>query len=229
MILTALCGSAKRLNDKVLNRPYADNRAWHLGFSVGIHTQSLSFTHMGEPVSDTGETWYVEQPDYSPGFCVNGLVDLRLNNYFNVRFTPGLYFGNKVLKITDVTGTADPVSQNVKSTMVVLPFDLKYSSVRYRNARPYVTAGVMPTFDVGKRRSDFFQFKKMDCFLTVGLGCDFYLPYFKFIPELKFCFGLADVLRHDRPDLVDDPTMLKYTQSVRRATSKMFVLTFYFE
>ncbi len=63
----------------------------------------------------------------------------------------------------------------------------------------------------------------------MGFGCDFYLPFFKLIPEVKFCFGLTDLLRHDRPDLADDPSMLKYTQSVRRAASKMFVLTFYFE
>ncbi len=117
----------------------------------------------------------------------------------------------------------------MKSTLVVLPFDLKFSSMRYRNSRPYVTAGVMPTFDVSKRRSDIFQFNVADCFLTVGFGCDFYLPFFKLIPEVKFCFGLTDLLRHDRPDLADDPSMLKYTQSVRRAASKMFVLTFYFE
>ena len=70
-------------------------------------------------------------------------------------------------------------TQNVKSTLVVLPFDLKFSSMRYRNSRPYVTAGVMPTFDVSKRRSDIFQFNVADCFLTVGFGCDFYLPFFK--------------------------------------------------
>lgn len=210
-----------------MNRPYADHRAWHLGFSVGVHTQSLSFSHTGL-VTDQGETWFVEQPSYSPGFCVNGLIDLRLNSYFNVRFTPGLCFGNKVLRIHDTTAGATE-TQNVKSTLVVLPFDLKFSSMRYRNSRPYVTAGVMPTFDVSKRRSDIFQFNVADCFLTVGFGCDFYLPFFKLIPEVKFCFGLTDLLRHDRPDLADDPSMLKYTQSVRRAASKMFVLTFYFE
>ena len=204
---TVLCGSAKRLNDKVMNRPYADHRAWHLGFSVGVHTQSLSFSHTGL-VTDQGETWFVEQPSYSPGFCVNGLIDLRLNSYFNVRFTPGLYFGNKVLRIHDTTAGATE-TQNVKSTLVVLPFDLKFSSRRYRNSRPNVNVA--------------------DCFLTVGFGCDFYLPFFKLIPEVKFCFGLTDLLRHDRPDLADDPSMLKYTQSVRRAASKMFVLTFYFE
>lgn len=88
----------------------------------------------------------------------------------------------------------------------------------------------MPTFDVGKRRSsELLHLSKFDTFLTVGFGLDTYFPYFKFIPEVKFCFGLADVLRHDRPDLDDDPATLKFTNALDRVTSKMIVLTFYFE
>ena len=98
-----------------------------------------------------------------------------------------------------------------------------------RNARPYVTAGVMPTFNVTKQNGDFLRTKPTDFFLTAGMGCDFYLPYFKFIPEVKFCFGLTDVIDHKRPDLEDEPGMMKITQSLKRAVSRMVVLTFYFE
>lgn len=87
----------------------------------------------------------------------------------------------------------------------------------------------MPAFDVAKKRSDILQLKTSDLYLSVGFGCDFYLPYFKLNPEIKFCFGLSDVLAHDRPDLVDDPQKFKFTQSLTKATSKMVVLTFYFE
>ncbi len=219
--------AAQRLNDKLLNRPYADMRKWHLGFSVGVHTQDLKFTHSGF-VSENGETWFMEQPSFSPGFCVNGLIDFRLNDYFSVRFTPGMYFGNKVVKMYDTTG-GNHASQNIKSAYVVLPLDLKYSAQRFRNVRPYLTTGVMPTFDVAKKRSDYLKLKSADFFLTVGLGCDFYLPYFKLNPEIKFCFGLTDVIQHDRPDLVDEPDKLKMTQSLKKATSQMVVLTFYFE
>ena len=37
--------------------------------------------------------------------------------------------------------------------------------------------------------------------LEVGMGCDLYLPFFKLIPELKFCFGLGNILRKNRNDL----------------------------
>lgn len=219
--------AGQQLNDKLLNRPYADLRKWHLGFSVGVHTENLKFNHNGF-VTDGGESWFLEQPSYSPGFCVNGLFEVRLNNYFSVRVSPGMYFGNREIRMREAnTGATE--RQNVKSAFVVMPIDLKFASQRYRNARPYVLGGIMPAFDVSKKRSDFLKLKTTDMYLSVGFGCDFYLPYFKFIPELKFCFGLTDVLEHKRPDLTDEPDKQKFTQSIRKATSQMVVLTFYFE
>ena len=217
----------QRLNDKLLNRPYADNRKWHLGFSVGVHTQDLTFTHNGL-YTESGEQWFVEQPAFSPGFCVNGLVEMRLSTYFSLRFTPGLYFGNREIKMRDaVTGATE--KQNLKSTFVVAPIDLKFASQRYRNCRPYVVAGVMPAFDVSRKNGDFIKLKNTDCYLSVGFGCDFYLPYFKLNPEIKFCFGLTDVLQKKRPDLIEEPDKLKFTESLTKATSQLVVLTFYFE
>lgn len=219
--------SARTFNDKVINRPYADQRPWHLGFSVGLFASDLMFTHNGL-VTESGEQWRLDQPNYQPGFCVNGLFNLRLNDYFSVRFTPGMYFGSRDISMLDVNNGGKE-RQNIKSTYVVLPVDLKYSAMRWRNARPYLVAGVLPAIDVSKKRSDILQLKSGDMMLSVGFGFDFYLPYFKFSPELKFCFGLTDVLQHERPDLADNPDKFKYTQSLSKAVSKMFVLTFYFE
>lgn len=228
--LTASTGlSAQNFNDKLMNRPYADLRPWHLGFSVGLHTEDLRFSHNGF-VTEQGETWFMEQPSFSPGFCVNGLIDLRLGTYFSLRFTPGMYFGNREITMVNTSDAETPrLKQNIKSAFVVLPLDLKFNAQRYRNLRPYMLAGVMPAFDVAKKRTDYLRLKSSDLYLEVGFGCDFYLPYFKFAPEIKFCFGVGDIIGHDRPDLADDPDMFKITQSLKRATSQMVVLTFYFE
>lgn len=87
----------------------------------------------------------------------------------------------------------------------------------------------MPTVNVTRQSGDYLRTKPFDFFLTCGFGCDFYLPYFKFNPEVKFCFGLGDTLEHDRPDISEEPDKLKITQSLRRAVSRMVVFTFYFE
>ena len=214
-------------NDFIYNRPYADQKKLHLGFSVGMHFQDLKFTHNGKPSPD-GENWYAEVPGYSPGFCVNVLAALRLHPNFNLRLSPGMYFGNK--NVTMIEGNSGIThEQNVKTPYVVLPLDLKISGDRYRNTRPYVTAGVMAAIDVSKKRPDYLQFNNSDFYLTLGLGCDFYLPFFKLNPEVKFCFGLTDILKHDRPDLADDPETIKITNALSKVKSNMIVLTFYFE
>lgn len=230
--------------EKLYNRPYADGKLLHLGFSVGAHFQDLSFTHNGF-VSPDGQRWVAEVPSFSPGFCVNVLGDLRLNRYMNLRLTPGMYFGSKTVKMMDYNaigaggetpkpgedGNVVPVNatQDIKSAYVVVPLDLKVSGDRLANCRPYVTVGAMASFDVSKKRSDYLMFNPADAYLTIGLGCDFYLPFFKFIPEIKFCFGLTDILKHNRPDLDLDPDTFKMTQSLSKVKSNMVVINFYFE
>lgn len=224
--LLGYSAAAQDLNNKLMNRPYADLRPWHLGFGVGLHTQDLQFTHNGAIIN--GETWFVEQPGFSPGFTVNGLLDVRLNDFFNFRFTPGLSFGNRDLRMRE-ENTGEILKQNLKTAYLMFPLDLKFGAVRYRNMRPYLIGGIMPTINLTRKNGEYIKLKPADFYLSAGFGCDFYLPYFKLIPELKFCFGLTDVLEHDRPDLDDDPTREKITQSLKKATSMMVVLTFYFE
>lgn len=227
MLLFGASEAFSKPRDKIMNRPYADLKRWHLGFSVGTHVQDLDFTHNGFQTPEGGQ-WFVEVPTFDPGICVNVLADLRLHKYFNLRFTPGMYFGSKGVQFRDhVTGAVE--HQDVKTAYVVTPLDLKISGDRLHNSRPYVTLGAMGTFDVSKKRSEFLQFNSTDLYLSIGLGCDFYLPFFKLNPEIKFCFGLTDILKHDRPDLDENPEMLKITQSLSKVKSKMFVLTFYFE
>ncbi len=219
--------NGQQLNDKLLNRPYADLRRWHLGFSVGLHTQDIRFTHNGY-ITPEGESWFMELPSFQPGFNVSGLFDMRLSDHFNLRFSPGLYFGNRNIVFKEAN-TGDEVKQNLKSTYLMFPIDIKFSALRYRNLRPYVTAGVMPALNLTRKSGEYIKLKSSDFYLTCGFGCDLYLPYFKLIPEVKFCFGLIDVVDHERPDLTDDPAKQKFTQSIKKAVSSMVVFSFYFE
>ena len=222
-------------NDMVLNRLYADRKMIHYGFSVGVHFQDLSLTNNGF-ITDDGEQWWADIPNHSPGFCVNVLADLRLGTHLNLRFSPGMYFGNKVVHYRNSLG--DPANpdvtrlrqtQNIKSTFVVLPLDLKVSALRHHNLRPYFVGGAMAVFNVGKERGEQIKVKGSDVMLTLGLGCDFYLPYFKFCPEVKFCFGLKNLLQRKRPDLEENPEMMRFTESLSKVQNNMVVVTFYFE
>ena len=222
-------------NDMILNRPYADAKPLHFGFSVGMNFQNIAITNNGF-VTDDGEEWYADVPAHSPGFSVNVLADYRIAEHFNLRISPGLYFGNKIVRFLNHRGNPEWLeqthykqSQNIKSTYIVVPIDLKMSAKRYHNMRPYFTAGAMYAQDLAKDRSEQLKLKDGDVMLTVGMGCDFYMQFFKLCPEVKFCFGLGNVLDKNRSDLEDDISQLRFTQSVNKVKNNMVVVTFYFE
>jgi len=236
-VLALLCCVAawSQDNDKILNRPYADRKPLHFGFSVGVNFQNLAITNNGY-ITDDGECWFADVPQHSPGFSVNVLADYRIAEHFNLRFSPGLYFGNKVVNFLNSLGNpewADQThykqTQNIKSTYIVAPIDLKMSAKRYHNMRPYFTTGAMFVYDLAKDRSEQYRLKHADLMLTVGMGCDFYLQFFKFCPEIKFCFGLKNLLERNRPDLENNPDLLRFTESVDKLKSNMVVVSFFFE
>lgn len=219
----------------ILNRPYADTKKMHFGFSVGMNFQNLAITNNGL-ITNEHEEWYADVSAHSPGFSVNVLADYRIAEHFNLRISPGLYFGNKVVHFLNHRGNSEwqdqsrySQSQNIKSTYIVVPIDLKMSAKRFHNIRPYFTGGVMYTQDLAKDRSEQFKLKNSDVMLTVGMGCDFYMPFFKLCPEVKFCFGLKNLLDRNRPDLEDEQDKLKFTNSVNKIKSDMVVVTFFFE
>lgn len=211
--------------EKVKNLPYADNKLFHLGFFVGLHSQDLLLTHSG--ASYNGETWFAEIPNYSPGFSVGVIGDMYLNPYFNLRFTPSIHFGDKKFKFRE-QNTGEEYETNVRSNYLMFPLDVKYSAFRLNNYRPYLIGGIYGSFDLGRKKGTPIFLKGPDFGIEFGLGCDIYLPFFKLCPELKFCFGLADMLEKNRSDLQGQET-IKYTEALSRATSRMVVLTFNFE
>jgi hypothetical protein len=90
-------------------------------------------------------------------------------------------------------------------------------------------AGAQFDFDIGKEKETPIVFKRIDLGIHVGMGCDFYLPFFKLIPELKFCYGLANTLDKSHTNELTDVNKRMFSQSVTSARTKMIVLTLYFE
>lgn len=212
---------------RVQNRPYIDMRRFHYGFLLGLHMQDIEIENNGFVNPETGEQWYAEINNYSPGFTVGVLGDLRLNKYLSLRILPSIHFGQKHAVYHEQRSGADS-TQTFKSTYISVPIDLKFAAPRYNNFRPYLIAGINPMVDLTARKHDALRLKPFDIYLEVGMGCDLYLPFFKLIPEIKFCFGLLNIIQKDRDDLIDT-SLLKYTQSVNGGRSNMIVLTFNFE
>ncbi|MDL2256181.1 PorT family protein [Parabacteroides sp. OttesenSCG-928-K15] len=224
-ILLLVVASASGQTERVKNQPYADMKLYHLGFHIGLHSQDMILTHSG--VTENGETWFAEIPSYNPGFSVGVIGDMYLSPYFNLRVIPTLHFGDKTFLFREKT-TGEEVQTNVRANYLTLPVNIKYSALRLNNYRPYLIGGVYGQMDIGRKKGEELLMKGFGFGVEFGVGCDIYLPYFKLCPELKFCFGLGNVLDKNRTDLTD-PEMMKYTNALSRASTRMVVLTFNFE
>lgn len=224
LLLMPLCAVAQER--KVQNKPYIDFRRLHYGFFVGTHVQDMEFVNNGF-VTEDGEMWYADVANYTPGFSVGVLADLRLGRYFSLRAIPTMHFGQNTLLFRE-QNSGETSKQTIKTTYIAFPVHVKYAAERFNNFRPYVTAGVSPMLNLTVKKQQQLLVKRFDCMIEVGFGCDFYLPFFKLIPELKFAFSPIDVLQKERKDLLD-ANYIKFTNSVDKVVSKMIILSLYFE
>jgi hypothetical protein len=108
------------------------------------------------------------------------------------------------------------------------PLEIKFRSLRLNNYRPYLIAGVYSAVDLGRKPDEAVYLKPIDYGITLGIGCDFYLPIIKIVPEIRFSFGLADIIVHDRTDLTDN-SLRKYSDAIAKGKTRMISLVFNFE
>ncbi len=232
--------TAKAQERTVENRPYTDLRPFHFGVLVGTHLQDIEFLNTGlvtytdEDGKEVNSNVSVDQDRWDPGFTVGVLGEFRLSTHFQFRIAPAMYFGTRHLTFHNLAPkegeeNQDDKRQEMKTAYISSAIDLIFSAPRFNNHRPYIMAGVNPMINLSGSKDDYMKLKKTDVFLEVGLGCDFYLPFFKLRPELKFMYGITDSYDKSHAQNIKDKSMLPYTMAASKAHSKMIALTFYFE
>ena len=238
LCLTALMAMAQER--KVQNKPYTDLRPLHLGILVGMNLQDIELENVGpqsilqEDGTMKTQTIVCDDDKWNAGFSVGVLADLRISQHLNLRFTPTMHFGAKHLTFYNMTeltaeGRLTELTQDMKTTYMSFPLDLKFSAERWNNYRPYIIAGVNQLVNLTSKNQDYLQLKRTDTMIEVGLGCDLYLPFFKLIPELKFCYSLTNAIDWRHADELQDTNKRMYANAVKSGQTKMIVLTFYFE
>jgi hypothetical protein len=227
---------------RVENMATYDYAKYHFGFILAVNQmhftikpiEKLNLTYFdsnstAEINADSAMIYSIEsEPTY--GFTVGIVSNLRLGNYFDLRFVPSLAFGERNL---DYRLMRYPdkllidVRKNIPSTFVEFPLTLKYKSKRLNNYRAYLVGGTSYRFDLSsqakkRKESGVVQVKlnRNDIYMNLGFGFDFYFEWFKFGTELTMSYGLLDMLK--REDNI-------YTDGIDRLSSKIFQLTFTFE
>jgi hypothetical protein len=257
IILSFICITSNSFSQSRLvpNLPTFDQSPYHFGFLLGINqmfftvktypgfqdkmyynenvgTAEDAIQQIPDQNSDSANLFSVEATP-TLGFVIGIVGNLRLGEYFDLRFTPSLTFGQRdldyVLKnyYRKTTPELLYVTKNVQSTFVEFPLWVKYKGRRIHNVRPYVLAGGKYSIDLAsnaKKKADnnnaYVFINRRDIYALGGVGFDFYTAYFKFGVEASMAFGLFDILKRDNTI---------YTEPIDRLSSKIFQISFTFE
>jgi len=191
--------------EKIKNNENFDKDRLSWGFFLGINAYDYQFTYE-EDLKDI----LVEQ---TTGFNVGLISNLRINDYFDLRFEPGLYITQRNLQYDpsyfDGMSYSDAdLFREVKSTYVHFPLLLKISTKRINNFKPFIVGGVSTAINLSSNEENpddnsvgEFRTKKNVAFYELGFGIDFYLYWFKFTPSIRGVFAFNDeIIRDNNPD-----------------------------
>lgn len=253
--------SAQLTRDQNLSR--FDDRWIHFGFYLGANTMDYRFTHYSDvymnPVFEQvpgldaiADNYYqgvhayrVECFPPNPGFTVGGVINLRMNDAVDFRFTPGMSLGTRELVFSDnisqyiqdpaYGGTLYPTTTyerylTTPSAYIDLPVGFRYKGQRLGNLRPYIYGGGAYRRDLENKRisESVVHLKRNGYYAEVAFGLDTYFPFFRLTTEFKFSYGLNNLIKHDA-DLASETPLPYYGYVLGKLNSNIFSLIFYFE
>lgn len=217
--------------DKVENLPKYNHELLHFGFTIGYNQSDFIIN----PVRDFHLLDSLKAVESIPGSGFNlGIIsELRLHEYFTVRFVPDLSFAARSLNYYfETSKDTFWIKKDIESTFLDFPIDLKLRSARVNNFSAYIVAGGKYTYDLASNKNVqsnnsntslsqmIVRLDRSDYAYQAGAGIDFYLPYFKLAIEGKLSVGMKNII-------VKDGSIL--TNPIDKLRSKVFLLSITFE
>lgn len=232
-VLISFFAKAQYQQQSVKNLPNYDRKRLHFGFTIGANVMDFGITKADNFLSTRAfNQIYAIENQPSTGFFLGPVSNLRLGEYFDLRLLINLSFGQRNLSyliVEDTTTDTPELSKhtmNLASTYLEFPLLIKYKAMRLGNYRPYVIAGLNPKIDLAARKKikeeemPKIRLNNLDLAWEVGVGIDFYLPYFKFSTELKYSAGIRNMV------LPDDT---QFTSSIKSMRSNVWMISLHFE
>lgn len=161
-----------------------------------------------------------------PGFNLGIVTNLKIGDYFDIRFLPTLSFAERNINYAPTNLDRRPFAKRFESVFVEMPFHVRYKSDPYNDLRLFVLAGVKYAFDVAsdsrsRQAESLVKIAPNDFAFEIGSGIQFFLPYFIFSPEIKYSHGFNNILIFDKS--------LEESSVIDRVLSRTFTLSLHFE
>ena len=182
----------------ILNLENEDKAFLNWGYFLGFNSFDFKFEYKNDLPDILVDT--------SIGFNVGLIGEMRINEFLDLRFEPGLFYTKRILNFPGFTETNDAMRE-LNSTYINFPLLLKVSAKRLGNWKPFIIGGFSAGLNLGAQEdslddnsSGTFRMKKSVFNYELGFGIDFYTEYFKFSPSIRGIFALTNELVPD-----DDP------------------------
>jgi hypothetical protein len=184
----------------IINLENFDKQRVHWGYFLGFNSYDFKFDYIHNPGVDI-------QVKGTTGFNVGLVGNLRIFEYLDLRFEPGLYYTQRDLTFPTITDEVDRLRE-VKSTYLHFPLLLKFSAKRTGNIKPYLLGGVSRSLNLSSNEqakddnfSGRFRMNKWTNYYELGVGIDIYFEFFKFSPSIRGVFSFDDeLIRDNTPD-----------------------------
>lgn len=218
--------------DPIINLETWQQQRLYFGFYLGFNSYDFKMDYKTVEPDTVGPDIQVKK---TTGFNVGLVADLKLQEYINLRFEPGLYYTKRDLYYPKRDlyypnfTTENDALREVNSTYLHFPLLLKFSSLRTGNVRPYLLGGVSATLNLSSNSKSLddnleqrFRVKAWTPNYELGFGIDIFSEYFIFSPSIRGVFGLNDELIRDK-----DPAS-PWTGNIESMKSRAIFINFTF-
>ncbi len=235
IVLIPFCAFSQK--KKSWNKPLYDAKPFHFGFTFNGGMLDFAVSHASDFGAINPDGTYV----FDSVMTVEGIAQpllgagvvgvMKINDYFDLRFSPGLSFGQRNIEYVMIPensslDTLQSHTMKIESALIQFPLHLKYRAERESNYKPYILIGMNYTLDLAANKKikdeekPKIRLKNSDILAEVGFGIDYYLQYFKLSTELRFSYGLTNIVVYDG---------LEQTRVFKRLGTKMVTFAIFFE
>lgn len=198
-------------------------KAYYFGITLGINMSKYRIERHESLVRN--DTVATINSSYGPGFNLGIVANIKLGENFDFRFmTPTLSFADRRLEY-NLTNTQTEVKK-IESVFLEFPIHVRYKSKPYKDFRVFVVAGGKYSIDLAsnsraRSADDLVKVIRHDFAVEFGVGFQVFFPYFILSPEIKFSYGMTDILSRDEN--------LIYSSTIDKLFSRGFSISLHFE
>ena len=202
------------------NYNYLDFQQKPIYFGFGMDTNLAGFRINRSKFFIGNESFSIVEGRQQMGLNLHFITNIKFGEFFDLRFTPGFSYNNRSFIFNNQQ------INRIESTFLDIPFAVRYKSLPYKDKRVYISAGMKYQYDLSNQSSarkseTLIKISPHDFQWEVGVGMQFFYPYFIFSPEIKYSRGLGNILIFN--GALDEAKLLE------NVVSQTFTLSFNFE